>query len=116
MAVRKGGQVLAPASSPITLKQVRTLRSPRTSDSGAPPSKPNGSCSRKSSPQAAPSRQQTASAKAAYYGNRMTYLGERGLLEDGPIWALCQALMKFVQEILEHRLPLLGERVTLRKK
>lgn len=46
----------------------------------------------------------------------MTYLGERGLLEDGPIWALCQALMKFVQEILEHRLPLLGERVTLRKK
>jgi hypothetical protein len=52
-------------------------------------------------------------------GDLVTYLGERGLLEDGPFWKLAQALFEVLPRDTEDwRLTstLLGERETLRKE
>jgi hypothetical protein len=49
----------------------------------------------------------------------VTYLGERGLLEDGPFWKLAQALFEVLPRDTEDwklTSTLLGERETLRKE
>ena len=52
-------------------------------------------------------------------GDLVTYLGERGLLEDGPFWKLAQALFEVLPRDTEDwklTSTLLGERETIRKE